>query len=340
MALKLNKLYDDIVNELRTKQEEERKKQFSDPPKDAIDEILEQMIKEEEEDKLADKQRLFNENTLKTFEYMKKLIENQKTVVGQQTSNVTPPSHGSGYVSSPVIQPQSMPPQTFPYISSQNPNHIISGAPQSGVKVQSVKAHVDDALNEARKVTELTPSEVIMLNSLKSVVESRVNSLGISSDMKTYNGLILAGGCFTSIYYNEEVNDYDLFILDGTIASERMGSLMEALEGRAVTKNSDYVYKNPNIKCVYTQKDVLGGTRQYIFSKFDNIRDLLNDFDLKHSRVAYDGKKLYISPSAFRAMITKTLIPHKEKPPYSPRMKARFQKFLKRGYFLGPGITL
>jgi hypothetical protein len=162
----------------------------------------------------------------------------------------------------------------------------------------------------------------------------------MTGDMQRWPGLVVAGGCFTSMWYNEEPRDYDLFMLD-TPSAPLFDATLNTIHGSSKpTKNDDYTYKNPNIKCVYTQKDSMGGTRQYIFSKFKTVKELLNDFDLKHTRVAYDGDKLYISPSALRAIDNKWIIPHKEKKPYSRRQVARINKFLARGFKLGPGITI
>jgi hypothetical protein len=308
----LNKLYKEIMEEAQKNQVKIEDDKLDDPW-DAIGKML-----EDDDAALAKKKQKENEDVLR---YMEALIKKQ---------SIPPPVPQS-------ISVNNTSPQKLGYVSGTT--ILPSGAPQSGVQSQHVSKHVDSAMNAVRKYEELTRIEIDAVNALKERVKERMYVLGITGDMQKWPGLVVAGGCFTSIWYNEEPRDYDIFMLD-TPSAPLFDATLNSLTTKPI-KNDDYTYKNPNIKCVYTQKSSLGGTRQYIFSKFKTVKELLNDFDLKHTRVAYDGDKLYISPSAVRAIDNKWLIPHKEKkPPYSARQQARFKKFLARGYKLGPGVTL
>lgn len=114
---------------------------------------------------------------------------------------------------------------------------------------------------------------------------------------------IIAGGFFSSIYWNEQPKDIDFFFLDGQSFTIMHSNYKE--------HNTEYL-KNPMVEKVLT---INGTKNQFVYTKYKTRKELIDHFDMIHCCVSYDSveNKLYISPAALEAIRTKTIRPNGSK---------------------------
>ena len=136
--------------------------------------------------------------------------------------------------------------------------------------------------------------------------------------------IIVAGGCWASKLHNEAIKDIDVFILDcSNIEKEGIRDLMKAWD--CEDKTDDYARNNDKVTEVWTSKR---SKVQFIFTKHQTRKDLINDFDYVHCKASYNEGKLYITRKIFDAIINKHLIVQNGK----NIQQWRRHKFLDRGY--------
>lgn len=133
---------------------------------------------------------------------------------------------------------------------------------------------------------------------------------------------IIAGGFFSSIYWNEQPKDIDFFFLD-----KQKQSLIQNIDN--IKKHNVEYLKNPMIENVVS---VNGTKNQFIYTKYKTRKELIDHFDMMHCCVSYDSSedKLYISPAALHAIKTKTIIPNGNK----KIAQWRIDKMIQRGWKL------
>ena len=114
---------------------------------------------------------------------------------------------------------------------------------------------------------------------------------------------IIAGGFFTSIYWNEEPKDIDIFYLDG---EDETSFGFNIPYEKNITHHGQEYLDNPMITKTITFS---GSKRQLIFTKYATRRELVDHFDMLHCCVSYDVKKdkLYISPATLEAIKKKVI---------------------------------
>lgn len=82
----------------------------------------------------------------------------------------------------------------------------------------------------------------LVLNKLESWIDSiRVTNAKLADDLKNENAVIVSGGCITSMFLNEPVNDYDIYISDMDILirlARHYCKGYRVLDGR---KKNDYI---------------------------------------------------------------------------------------------------
>lgn len=158
--------------------------------------------------------------------------------------------------------------------------------------------------------------------------DSIINILGMD------NRFVLAGGWFASLYHNEEPKDYDIFILCGKDPTVAQKVYMELLHFIDTNEYQDdrYTHHNPNIWKVRKSiiKTDTGVPIQFIFSKFTERKEVVEDFDLVHTMVSYHLDKLWISRDTYDAIKTKSLVKNKKSP--KELHSWRIDKFVKRGW--------
>lgn len=191
-------------------------------------------------------------------------------------------------------------------------------------------------------ITDADPQSVfeaherLVISSIKSKISMLSVVEAISPIMSSYRGLVIAGGVFSSIFHHEDPNDIDVFVLDQGDHGPLYTVLRMENNFEETTKNNTVYAANTHIRHLFTRKDA---KVQFIFTKFATIKDLLDDFDFKHCRVAYDGNKLYISRSAYNAMRDKKLVLHNPNRSQNQfQLQKRVRKFLDRGYKEGATV--
>ena len=143
---------------------------------------------------------------------------------------------------------------------------------------------------------------------------------------------ILAGGCFSSWYHKEAPKDYDVFFIK---TPEAEAWFNDWFIPHFITVPKDPVLKQSwmgtypsDIIEIWNHPRI---NTQYIFTNYKTREELIESFDLVHSKVSYDGlgKKLYISKQTIDAIKNKVLIPTGKQQLLS---KTRMNKFILNGW--------
>jgi hypothetical protein len=150
--------------------------------------------------------------------------------------------------------------------------------------------------------------------------------------------LVIAGGCFASILNGENVNDYDVFLLDDE-GNRRIAQMIvdkfdttdfsvEDINDRKVKiGNRDYMNNEEIEQTIFFTESRM----QYITTKYKTREDLVQHFDFKHCCVSYDlhNDRLFITRQVYDLIKSKTLLPNNiSKTP----AQWRYEKFLGRGW--------
>jgi hypothetical protein len=136
--------------------------------------------------------------------------------------------------------------------------------------------------------------------------------------------IIVAGGCWASTLHNDGFKDIDVFILDcNNLHKEGIRDLMKVWD--CEDKTEDYARNNDKVTEVWTSKH---NKIQFIFTKHQTRKDLINDFDYVHCKTSYSENKLYTTRKIYDAIMNKHLIVQNNKNIQQWRKK----KFLDRGY--------
>ena len=136
--------------------------------------------------------------------------------------------------------------------------------------------------------------------------------------------IIVAGGCWASKLHNEAIKDIDVFILDcSNIEKEGIRDLMKAWD--CEDKTDDYARNNDKVTEVWTSKR---NKVQFIFTKHQTRKELIEDFDYVHCKASYNDGKLYITRKIYDAIVNRHLIVQNNK----NIQLWRKAKFLDRGY--------
>jgi hypothetical protein len=138
--------------------------------------------------------------------------------------------------------------------------------------------------------------------------------------------VVVAGGCWASELQGEKYKDIDVFILDCPISDKVSirGAIMADYE-ESKNKTEDYVRNNGKVTEVWTSKRY---KTQFIFTKHETRKDLIDDFDYIHCKTSYTEGKLYITRKIYDAIINKQLIVQNNK----NIQEWRRYKFLDRDY--------
>jgi hypothetical protein len=147
------------------------------------------------------------------------------------------------------------------------------------------------------------------------------------------DGIVIAGGCFTSILHDENVNDIDIFILNSdkalfdTLTLNRGGFTLH-WRNDSNPHQRPYFRNNPNILATATCEQ---SKIQYILTDYKTREELVNHFDFVHCKVSYvtATDTLYISPETYDCIMNKVL---KKNPTGIPALQWRIEKFQKKGW--------
>lgn len=213
-----------------------------------------------------------------------------------------------------------------------NPDGTLADSFSKMVQQAGAQAF-DDAMRQSMQVS-YTPEkyfnkdEIAKLETIKQLIESIyvpqiLKKLGV--DEIRMDGLVIAGGLFTSLITGDKVKDIDVFVLNnGVLRSFAMAQIQNDFR----KGNAEYL-GNPDIQDVYLET---GSTHpiQFIFTKYNTREELINHFDYKHCCVSYDikSKKLFISPQTYDMIVNKKLVINNSK----NLQNYREEKFIRRGF--------
>jgi hypothetical protein len=183
--------------------------------------------------------------------------------------------------------------------------------------------YTDDTMTK-----DFTSNEIAELNMVKKNMshvyrKSVLNVLGVEEIR--IDGLIIAGGIFTSLLNNDRLKDIDVFLLDNPILKEFVKPRIASNFDKG---NTSYL-GNPMIEETYLER----GSQypiQFIFTKYKHRKELTDHFDYKHCVVTYDimSDKMIISPYTYDCIKNKKLVVNNGK----NIQLWREAKFLKRGF--------
>jgi hypothetical protein len=189
---------------------------------------------------------------------------------------------------------------------------------------------------------------------LKLIMEIKETAKSISSCLsgKFGQGLIIAGGCFTSWIQGEKPNDIDIFITEDTPKNTlvELDVFRQTFPDKIITSPYDGATINDRITdkpfsirpavfqfMIEGLKALQESHRfqllpdvQIIRTSYANRRDLISHFDFLHTCVSYDmdNDKLFISKNTLEAIQKKCLVPNGDNRPRS----WRYEKFINRGW--------
>ena len=175
---------------------------------------------------------------------------------------------------------------------------------------------------------DFTSQELQEISVIKGMIESvylpSINKV-LGVELIKMDGIIIAGGMFTSLITHHKIKDIDVFLL----ANPVLKGFVEDRIGKSFVKgDSDYL-GNPMIEDVYVEK----GSNvpiQFIFTKYRTREELIKHFDYKHCCISYDvlAQKLFVSPYNYACAKQKKLIVNNltNIKPY------REDKFLRKGF--------
>lgn len=158
-------------------------------------------------------------------------------------------------------------------------------------------------------------------------------------------GLVLAGGCFSSIFHEEIVRDYDVFVLktEKSVLYDVGNRLLNHLhqvsaddlrnkenfeEAKIRFGNSSYLNNSNNggkiTNTIFNRQTKI----QYIFTEYKTREELIDHFDCEHACVSLDleTETLYISRDTYDCINAKTIKKHKN----NTILDWRKQKFAER----------
>lgn len=148
----------------------------------------------------------------------------------------------------------------------------------------------------------------------------------LPSWIKLNSNIVVAGGFWASKLHDEGFKDIDVFILDCSTADK------DFIRDRITTdyqdskdKTEDYSRNNDKVTEVWTSNRY---KIQFIFTKHQTRKELIEDFDYVHCKASYTEGKLYITRKIFDAIMNKQLIVQNNK----NIQLWRKEKFLDRGY--------
>ena len=220
---------------------------------------------------------------------------------------------------------------------------VTRGAIQSNPYNWDARNAAMDAVTDVINASKIfSQDEILRIMGMKDFVKAKLTISwmpeGLNGHTFNFTGrdrFVVAGGCFTSILHNKDVNDYDLFLLgyDDDLMKEssfvkQLDDVEQIHRGRFITiDHSDYKM-NPNILKTYLDNQ----TRiQYIFTKYKTRKELVDHFDFVHCCISYDlgEDKLYITKETYDMNVTQKL----KKNPTTDRINPRrITKFENKGW--------
>ena len=196
-------------------------------------------------------------------------------------------------------------------------------------------------VNVTQKEQAFARVEIEQIKELKEIVKTNSTKIiGTIFDTKQY---IIAGGCFSSWFHALRPNDIDVFLIaQWTKNADFLAQLARAIAHDSLGKNLNFTCRNQQeynmhgrTITVYDHKpSYVSVNVQYIVTDYQDHQQLIDDFDMEHTKVAYYRDTLYISPLTLECITNKWI---KISPKAETRIKKkRIKKMLDAGWKFHP----
>jgi hypothetical protein len=195
------------------------------------------------------------------------------------------------------------------------------GSGGSGVIVSSNKTFIDYAsghvgyvpLNDeeilARDKT-FGPYEQALINTAKQNLKQKY-WMYIPSELMYSKNIVIAGGCWTSLFHGATPHDIDVFILNDKKTKDMVRKHVEQIKfknpsSEIIKEGSSNYMDNDSIE--YTAFDTITKL-QFITTKYNTRKELVSHFDMLHCCVSYTpwDDKLYISRDVYDIILKKEI---------------------------------
>lgn len=163
----------------------------------------------------------------------------------------------------------------------------------------------------------------------KLQLQKKLSEVPLKLRAFTIENCVLTGGFFVSVYHNEKVNDYDLYLKDIS-KMEELRSLIQEYVGPDQPEEQPYSQLFVNGKVETTRAITLNNRLQYVIMY--DFKTAKTQFDYVHCRVNYDLKDdvLWMSKEQLESIKSKKLMVYNA----NNVLKGREKKFLDRGWKL------
>lgn len=222
------------------------------------------------------------------------------------------------------------------------------GSGGSGVIVNTIKTFTDYASNHvgyvplsdeeilARDKT-FGPYEQALINTAKQNLKQKY-WMYIPSELMYSKNIVIAGGCWTSLFHGATPHDIDVFILNDKKTKDMVRKHVEQIKFKNPSSeiikegNSNYM-DNDSIE--YTAFDTITKL-QFITTKYPTRQKLVEHFDMVHCCVSYTpwDDKLYISRDVYDTILKKE-IRSNQKGIMELVKPHRIEKMKQRGWVVG-----
>ena len=206
---------------------------------------------------------------------------------------------------------------------AMNPDPTIYTSSGTGGVVNTIKTFTDYAsghvgytpLNDeeilARDKT-FGPYEQALISTAKQKLKQKY-WMYIPSELMYSKNIVIAGGCWTSLFHGETPHDIDVFILNDQKTKDFVHKYIQQIKFKNPSSeiikegNTNYI-DNDSIE--YTAFDMITKL-QFITTKYNTRKELVAHFDMLHCCVSYTpwDDKLYISRDVYDTILKKEIRP-------------------------------
>lgn len=168
-----------------------------------------------------------------------------------------------------------------------------------------------------------TAERIEKIKDVKSKLEQLMDMSEIWDCYKTNPTLCISGGCIPSLFHDQPINDFDIFLMEKDMRElKTLWNFFEKTKGfwwhgNSYSPVTSGYFMKPNSRYQYIWPTTIIKTPE----------DVVENFDLEHLKSYYYMGKLYISPLTYECIEQKLLMQTSKylKP-------ARYAKYLDRGY--------
>jgi len=181
------------------------------------------------------------------------------------------------------------------------------------------------------------PYEQALINTAKQNLKQKY-WMYIPSELMYSKNIVIAGGCWTSLFHGATPHDIDVFILNDKKTKDMVHKHIEQIKfknpsSKIIKEGSSNYMDNDSIE--YTAFDTITKL-QFITTKYPTRQKLVEHFDMVHCCVSYTpwDDKLYISRDVYDTILKKE-IRSNQKGIMELVKPHRIEKMKQRGWVVG-----